>query len=155
MKKIVNDILDVYNKEILSKELGEGTLKKRLLNGLERVLVGVEIPKKAVMKKPFIYSDESIDFKSIREISSKNISQRLKYALRTKGIATYRDLARVYLNEELSSSDYGKEGYAYFLSRMRYIGLKSRIALFTHLDKVGFDYSTAHAKILVAKTEIK
>lgn len=136
-------IIKLYDEKVLSKELGEGNLKKRLLNGLEKVLKGHNFPDKNEF--PTLYS-KRLDYNSMRKIAEElypnqetsHLISRLKIQLGHMKIGTYGDLKEIQ-----NSNDYFHKGIKIRKSQigngfcMRNIGKKTARILWEHLEQIG------------------
>ena len=146
MKKDFGKLIKDYEK-VLSEELGEGNLKKRLLSGLEHIFI--KKSKNDLLDKPF-------DYLALFNENSHNMGVRISNCLKSQEIETYKDLAKnCYENyARHSHRSWGDDETAYFnyLSGMiRNIGNKSADAIISHLKSINFNFSKKYAKEVFEK----
>lgn len=139
MKKYFEKLIGDYN-QILIKEIGEGKLKKRLLEGLEKII-------KNSNKKTKDKFDEPFDYKSIIE-QNNSLGVRIFNRLKSQEIKTYSDLARncytFYLSERHPWKN--EKTYFHYLQHIRNLGNKSADRIVFHLSQINFNFNKEYAQ---------
>ena len=124
----------MYDKLVLTPELGDGMLKERLLEGLEDILSQVKIPSEARTEHlPIIYSQ--IDYEAMTRLSSRAKADKVRSFFNFKGIYTYNDLIKQYKSYKNS----GTMTFEDFLTRNRGIGKGCFQAINSLLQSVGIE----------------
>ncbi len=139
MEKYFEKLLGDYN-QILIEELGEGKVKKRLLEGLEEIIKNSNKKTKDKFDSPFKYN-------SIIN-QNNNIMVRIRNCLKSQYIETYSDLAKNCYNFYLSGTRPWKNEKTYFhyLKHIRNLGNKSAGTIVFHLNQINFDFSEEFAE---------
>ncbi len=147
MEKYFKKLIKAYEKKVLTPELGEGKLKSRLLEGLEKILKNSNKKIKDKFDKPF-------DYESLVEQNHNNVV-RIKNCLTSQEIKTYSDLAKNCYEFYLSGRHPWKNGkiYSHYLQHIRNLGRKSAQIITSHLNQRNFDFSEEYAKKVAEKSE--
>lgn len=136
MEKYFRKLIEDYEKFLL-EELGEGNLKKRMINKLEEILSGKTL-KGNSLDKPF-------DFESIIK-QNHNLGVRIRHCLKAREIETYRDLQIECYNYGIGSSWKNEKTYSNYLESFRSLGQKSAENVVSYLKSINFDFSEESAK---------
>ncbi len=140
MEKYFKKLIKAYEKKVLTPELGEGKLKSRLLEGLEKILKNSNKKTKDKFDKPF-------DYESLVE-QNHNLVVRIRNCLKSQDIETYSDLARncydFYLSEKYPWKN--ENTYISYLCFFRNLGRKSADVIISHLKSINFDFSKEFAE---------
>ena len=134
MADFKEELLRLYDKLVLTAELGDGMLKERLLEGLEDILSQVKIPSEARTEHlPIIYSQ--IDYEAMTRLSSRAKTDKVRAFFNLNGIHTYNDLLKKYH----AHKNGGHMTFEDFLTRNRGIGKGCFQAINSLLQSVGIE----------------
>lgn len=127
-------VLDLYDQRVLTPELGEGSLKRKLLSELEIILDNA-----APSKNLKIWSlNKNIDYAALRKLAEqmghRHIDTRIAHALEAKGIRTYSDL---FIQYEAKKADGYRYDLATYLKGMKNFGSRSANVLLRHFELLG------------------
>lgn len=142
-EKLVYVIRTLYDQRVLTPKLGEGSLKRDLLDGLEGVLREVEsskdIPKSAMDNQIL---DQKIDYEAIQKLAletytrySTNRVTRLNHIF--TGIETYGDLVNYTRDQERKGKLKNMNGVR--VLNIRNMGPQTSRLLYTHLNSLGIN----------------
>ena len=144
MEKDFEKLIKDYEK-ILSEELGEGNLKKRLLIRLENIFI--EKSKDDLLDNPFDYASLKGD--------SPSLVSRSSNCLKIAEIETYNDLAKncykYYTEHTWKEWEKDKNAYTHYLNSLRNLGKKGIKVIFSHLESIDFNFSKEYAKEVFEK----
>ncbi|MBS3124270.1 hypothetical protein J4437_06585 [Candidatus Woesearchaeota archaeon] len=144
MEKSIEKFIKDYEK-ILSEELGEGNLKKRLLIRLENIFI--EKSKDDLLDNPFDYASLKGD--------SPSLVSRSSNCLKIAEIETYNDLAKncykYYTEHTWKEWEKDKNAYTHYLNSLRNLGKKGIKVIFSHLESIDFNFSKEYAKEVFEK----
>ena len=131
-------VIEIYDRDVLTSEVGETALKERLLGGLEDAIRRVN--PHFISSKDFDGDilDREINYELLadidRRVPGQTVVKRLRKRLEEAGIKTYRDLVRhvranvdCIIEDEYTCRDVGIEG----------VGPKSCGCLYAHLHALG------------------
>ncbi len=133
---LIKKITELYDREVLSKELGDSPIRQQLIQGLEGVLSKINLPSE--IPEPLPIHDKLIDYKAIEAQSRLFIATRINTVLKRRNIVTYGDLARAVQHSKYEL--HGEESYRRYIEGLFLIGQKSTDALLQHLRDIQFDY---------------
>ena len=92
----IKKITELYDKRVLTPELGQADVKQKLLLGLERVLKEVDVSTQSTDFQAQLVLDRDIDYQSIFrtaiELGHSHCATRLRTEFRNGDIRTYRDI---------------------------------------------------------------
>lgn len=142
-------ILRAYDQQILIPEVGIGSLRARLLGGLEQVLDRGESEHTMPMITT-LYLNREIDYEALGSVRygehhkwspSINLLGRIRNVFIREGINTYGKLYLQY-RDWLGGSVPNKDSPKKFLKHYSGLGDESVKLLITHLESIGFPFGT-------------
>jgi len=155
--KYKENVAEEFEKEYLVPQLGEGDIKKGLLNGLVKILDDFTVKGEKKQKYPNL--EKSINHEKLFQMEydkereknlkrSRGLSVRLLNGLKALEINSPLDLMKITYNvkdnygfRKTCEGKDGKEFYLGILSKFRNLGENSIGLFIDYLESEGFDFS--------------